>query len=112
MHRTLQSLVLASALAFIFSARTIADEKLGNVELAKQHNASMSGAISVNAVKSRDSIFTFQRFRNSRKQRYQYNPIQVYRNGQHGQFFGDYYRDRNGGFYYGYDSRYRFGIHR
>lgn len=112
MHRTLKSLAFASTLAFIFSAKSNADENLGKAELAKQHNVSQSWKSSSSGVESRDSIYTYQRFRNNRKQRFQYNPKQIYRNGQYGRFFGDYYRDRNGGFFYGYDSRYRFGIHR
>ena len=40
------------------------------------------------------------------------SPSHQYRYGSAGRHFGNFYRDRQGFFYYGLDSRYRFGIHR
>lgn len=40
------------------------------------------------------------------------NPYRRYRYGDPPAAFGNFYRDRQGFFFYGLDDRYRFGIHR
>lgn len=110
MNRALQSLTSAMILLFFLGSPSAAAAADSEETLPAPQSAVRSENPPVTLVAPRGVIVEpAYRFEVRTQQR---NPVQVYRNGRYGRHFGDYYRDRNGGFFYGYDSRYRFGIHR
>lgn len=111
MIRKSQSLTTASILSFfvIFSPTTALAESEETLPTPRPPASTDSPSMHSAATPRRVIVYPTYRYQANPHNR---SPVQIYRNGQYGRHFGDYYRDRNGGFFYGYDSRYRFGIHR
>ncbi len=112
MIRTLQSLTMVSGLILVCilsSATVVAADSEETLPTPEPTRATDN--TSVRPVTAPRKVIIYQTYRYRAVPRYR-SPVQVYRNGKYGRYFGDFYGDRNGGFFYGYDSRYRFGIHR